>query len=27
MQALQSGQMGPEDAWKQAVSEGKAALE
>jgi multiple sugar transport system substrate-binding protein len=27
MQALQSGQMGPEEAWRQAVDEGKAALE
>jgi len=27
MQALQSGQLGPEDAWQQAVDEGKAALE
>ena len=27
MQALQSGAIGPEEAWKQAVSEGKAALQ
>jgi ABC-type glycerol-3-phosphate transport system substrate-binding protein len=27
MQALQSGQVGPEEAWKQAVDEGKSALE
>jgi multiple sugar transport system substrate-binding protein len=27
MQALQSGALGPEEAWKQAVSEGKAALQ